>query len=249
MIEIPENHPRKESLSIRHALIEGMHLHVVAEAGLIAHGRGEAFDYLLGEKTHDFAIQAIDAAAALLYLSEHPIISVNGNTSVLCPDEMIQFSRTTGIPLEVNLFYRNKKRMDAIQKLFIQKNYPEVLGFDPNFHTQVSDLSSARRIVDTRGIHVADSILIPLEDGDRTEVLVKEGKKVITIDLNPLSRTSQAADITIVDNVTRVFPLLLKAFREIPSSNAAKDMLVSYDNDQVIQSALMYLASFWVNQK
>ena len=38
--------------------------------------------------------------------------------------------------------------------------------------------------------------------------LVKMGKKLITIDLNPLSRTAQTAHITIVDELTRCLPLL-----------------------------------------
>ena len=51
--------------------------------------------------------------------------------------------------------------------------------------------------------------LVPLEDGDRTIALKKAKKKIITFDLNPLSRTSEAADITIVDNVTRAMKLLV----------------------------------------
>ena len=44
--------------------------------------------------------------------------------------------------------------------------------------------------------------------GDRAEILSKTGKKTITIDLNPLSRTSQTSDISIVDNVVRAFPFM-----------------------------------------
>ena len=47
--EIPKDHPRYQSLFTREKIIERMHKRIVAEAGLIAHGRGEAFDYLLGE--------------------------------------------------------------------------------------------------------------------------------------------------------------------------------------------------------
>ena len=53
---------------------------------------------------------------------------------------------------------------------------------------------------------MADVVLIPLEDGDRAEALVKAGKKVIAIDLNPVSRTSMAADVSIVDELTRAIP-------------------------------------------
>ena len=53
--EIPKNHPRYQSLFTREKIIEGMHEGIVAEAGLIAAGRGEAFDYILGEETPPFA--------------------------------------------------------------------------------------------------------------------------------------------------------------------------------------------------
>ncbi|MBI3190878.1 DUF137 domain-containing protein, partial [archaeon] len=52
--------------------------------------------------------------------------------------------------------------------------------------------------------------LVPLEDGDRTLALKKAGKQVIAFDPNPLSRTAQTADITIVDNVVRGLKDLIK---------------------------------------
>ena len=63
---IPDNHPRAESLRVRERIIDGMHEKVVAEAGLIAHGRGEAYDYLLGEKTPDYAQKQQKVAVAML---------------------------------------------------------------------------------------------------------------------------------------------------------------------------------------
>ena len=56
MTEIPPDHPRYRPL---------MADDLVASAGLIAHGRGEAFDYLLGELTTTPAQRAIVAAAEL----------------------------------------------------------------------------------------------------------------------------------------------------------------------------------------
>jgi len=58
------------------------------------------------------------------------------------------------------------------------------------------------------GTGKADLILVPLEDGDRCEALRKMGKTVIAIDLNPLSRTSLMASLTIVDEVTRALPMI-----------------------------------------
>ena len=238
MDEIPDDHPRAQSLRIRHEIIDGMHKKIVAEAGLIAHGRGEAYDYLLGEKTHQFAKTAIKAAAAMLKLAQHPIISVNGNVAALCPDELIKFSKTTNIPIEINLFYRSEERIEAIKNHLETHESGMVLGVDPIFYDQIEELSSQRRIVDKRGIKVADVVLVPLEDGDRTEALKKNGKNVITIDLNPLSRTANQADITIVDNVIRVFDQLLNEFNQIKSESEASKILEKYDNRSILLEAM-----------
>ena len=65
---IPKSHPRAKSLYIRERLVDGFDNGLVAKEGLMAHGRGETFDYLLGEKTSKYAQKAIVAAAALRYL-------------------------------------------------------------------------------------------------------------------------------------------------------------------------------------
>ncbi len=89
-ISIPEDHPRASSLKIREMLVDGLRNGLVVEEGLIAHGRGETFDYLIGEKTTPSAIMAINTAPALLLTSSHPIISVNGNIAELCGKEIIE---------------------------------------------------------------------------------------------------------------------------------------------------------------
>jgi 4-phosphopantoate--beta-alanine ligase len=68
--------------------------------------------------------------------------------------------------------------------------------------------------VNKNGIYKADVVFVPLEDGDRTEALVKNNKKVIVVDLNPLSRSAKKATITIVDNITRAVPLLIKVIKQ-----------------------------------
>ena len=50
-ISIPKDHPRAVSLRIREMLVDGLKDGLVVEEGLIAYGRGETFDYLIGEKT------------------------------------------------------------------------------------------------------------------------------------------------------------------------------------------------------
>ena len=48
MTEIPDDHPRAESLRTRHRIEAGVEAGITHPQGLIAEGRGEAFDYLLG---------------------------------------------------------------------------------------------------------------------------------------------------------------------------------------------------------
>ena len=50
MSEIPKSHPRYNSLISRERLVQASKDGLLAESAMIAHGRGEAFDYLLGEK-------------------------------------------------------------------------------------------------------------------------------------------------------------------------------------------------------
>jgi 4-phosphopantoate--beta-alanine ligase len=63
-----------------------------------------------------------------------------------------------------------------------------------------------RALATKGGIYDADVVLIPQEDGDRCETLTAMGKKVIAIDLNPLSRTARKATVSIVDNILRAMP-------------------------------------------
>ncbi|RMG32036.1 MAG: phosphopantothenate/pantothenate synthetase [Methanobacteriota archaeon] len=244
---IPDSHPRSQSLRIRHALIEGMKNNIVAESGLIAHGRGEAFDYLLGEKTHEFAKKAIGAAAALLKLATHPVISVNGNTAILCGKEMVDFSNKTGIPLEINLFYRRPERYTAIKKHLEELGAEKILGADESRFAELPNLESFRRVVDKDGILIADVVFVPLEDGDRTEALVKLGKKVITVDLNPLSRTALAADVSIVDNIQRVFPILDDIYHRL-SRESAEQILSNYDNHKILEESLQTISQGWIKE-
>jgi len=216
---IPKSHPRAKSLLIREKLVLGFEQGLVAKEGLLAHGRGEAFDYLLGEKTSKTAKLAIKAAAAQILLAKLPIISINGNIAALCPKEVINLSKISGAKVEVNLFYANEKRKKNIIKILKKNGANEILGINPNFSTTLSGLDSARRIVDKNGIFAADVVIVPLEDGDRTMALRKAGKTVITFDLNPLSRTSQTANITIVDNVIRAVELLSITCKKLSKNN------------------------------
>ena len=233
MTTIPKSHPRLNSLLIREKLVSGFNDNLVAKEGLLAHGRGEAFDYLIGEKTSKSAKEAIKAAAFMLKNAKNSVISVNGNFAALCPKEIIQLAKNTDSKIEVNLFYSSEKRKKAITKILRKSGAEEILGLNKKSSTKLLEIDSARRIVDKNGIFSADVVLVPLEDGDRTIALKKAKKKIITFDLNPLSRTAQTANITIVDNVTRAMKLLV-----IESKNK-KRKLSKYDNKKNLKVSII----------
>jgi 4-phosphopantoate--beta-alanine ligase len=242
---IPPNHPRRESLLVRERLVEGFKRGLVAPEGLIAHGRGECFDYLIGESTQPFALRAIEAAVAALLLAKHPVISVNGNTAALVPREVVELAREVNAKIEVNLFYRTREREEAIAEWLREHGAEEVLGVGEDASATIPELFSERRRVSPRGILVADVVLVPLEDGDRTEALRRMGKTVIAIDLNPLSRTAKAASITIVDNVVRAIPVMVEKARVMKkmSRSELESILGEYDNNKILQEALRHILS------
>ena len=238
-IKVPPDHPRAESLHIREKLVENHQTNVVATAGLIAHGRGEAFDYLLGEKTTEPALKAIRAAAASFILAAKPVISVNGNVAALVSKDIVQLAQVTDAKIEINLFYRSIKREIAIKNLLRKAGAKEVLGVGESASSRIPELGSERRRVDPKGILTADVVFVPLEDGDRTEALIEMGKKVITIDLNPLSRTAQKATITIVDNVVRAIPRLIETVKELKTNTIkAHEVLQRFDNSRNIAKSI-----------
>ncbi len=203
---VPRSHPRYLSLTTRDKLVEGWENGLVATQGLIAHGRGEAFDYLIGEITTDEARDAIRAAAATLILAEDPVISVNGNVGALSAGDIHILTTRLECKVEVNIFHRTEERISSLVSHLERHGIENVLGAEPD--SNIPGLDHARALCEKGGIYSADVILVPLEDGDRCKALKDMGKRVITIDLNPLSRTSMTADITIVDNLTRAIGAL-----------------------------------------
>jgi len=222
MADIPDSHPRKASLLSRQSMTEAAARGLLAESAMIAHGRGEAFDYLLGERTVDSAASAISEAASRLRNAEKPVISVNGNTVVLAGEAMISLAAIIGCPIEVNLYYRTSERVSGLLSLLHEQREavssgppPEgwsgdwkkgvlsvdILGADAD--DRIPGLEGPRSLCCANGIGSADVILVPLEDGDRCEALIALGKQVLVIDLNPLSRTARKATVTIVDEVSR----------------------------------------------
>jgi len=237
-ISIPPDHPRAKSLHTREMLVDGFRRGLVVPEGLIAHGRGEAYDYLAGEHTTKTAQRAIKAASAALLLAKRPVISVNGNTAALCPKEVVELAQATNAAIEVNLFYRTVEREMAIKSELEKYGAKDVLGVGARASARIPELQSERRRVDPEGIYKADTVFVPLEDGDRTEALVKMGKTVITIDLNPLSRTAKMAQITIVDNIIRAMPAMVQLVRSLNGSRSIKKIVDDFDNKKNLKESL-----------
>ncbi|HIP91552.1 MAG TPA: phosphopantothenate/pantothenate synthetase, partial [Methanothermococcus okinawensis] len=215
--------------------------------------RGETFDYLIGERTTDIALRAIKAAAAMLVLAENPVISVNGNTVALARDEVVKLAEELNGKIEVNLFYRSEERLKNIKNFFeedpvirekIREGRIKILGIEEG-NRQIDNLESPRAIVSQEGIYSADVVLVPLEDGDRTEALVNMGKKVISIDLNPLSRTARRSTVTIVDELTRCLPLLRKYVQEYKKLNREElqRIVKEFDNRRNLKDMLDYISN------
>jgi 4-phosphopantoate--beta-alanine ligase len=238
LMDIPDSHPRKASLELRHRLTEGVEKGITAYAGLIAHGRGEAFDYLLGERTTLQAKKAEKVAAAMLLAAERPVISVNGNVAAICPTEVITLAKAVKAKIEVNLFYRTAEREVRIRDVLVAAGASEVYGVGVSDRT-IPGLDSERAKSD-KAILEADVVLVMLEDGDRTEYLVKMGKKVIAIDLNPLSRTAKKAHITVVDNVVRALPKMTEFARKLDGNgdSSLRGVVSAFDNARNLKDAV-----------
>ena len=245
-LRIPPNHPRYHSLLYRERLVEALKHGLVVPQGLIAHGRGECFDYLLGEKTTETARRAIEAACAALLLAKNPVISVNGNTAALVPHEIVELARIVEAEIEVNLFYRSVEREYRIADYLRKHGATKILGVGSDADAVIPELFSERRRVSRRGIMRADVVLIPLEDGDRAEALKKMGKFIIAIDLNPLSRTAKAADITIVDNIVRALPEMVSTCQRLStlSTSELRSILSSFNNEENLKRSILEI---WYN--
>jgi 4-phosphopantoate--beta-alanine ligase len=215
---------------------------IVHETGLIAHGRGEAFDYLLGETTIPLADVAEKVAASTLLCARNPVISVNGNVVALAADVCISLAKSIPAKIEINLFHPTPVRMKKIATLLRKKNAKTVYGLNPN--AKIPGLDSDRAFCEKEGIFTADVVLVPLEDGDRCQALQRMGKTVIAIDLNPLSRTAQAASITIVDNVTRAVPRIEHWIHELKDTKRSDldKLIITWDNQKNLAEVLSFLS-------
>ena len=197
----------------RERLAEMVERGLVTPTGLISHGRGEAFDYLMGERSPGPALSAEMVAAAYLLKAKNPVICINGNAAALDPGNLIGLAGDVSAKVEVNIFHRTEGRMELLISYLEGEGAVSVLGRNPD--ARIPGLSSDRALCTKEGIFDSDVILVPIEDGDRAEALSKMGKIVISIDLNPLSRTSKTATVSISDEMTRALENIRAFVKEL----------------------------------
>jgi 4-phosphopantoate--beta-alanine ligase len=215
---------------------------LVHETGLIAHGRGEAFDYLLDEKTIPPAEGAEKIAAAALLCAKNPVISINGNVVALAAEQCISLVESIPAKLEINLFHRTDERVDKIVNQLKKQGARKVYGTIAD--ARIPGLDHDRGLCDKEGIFSADAVLVPLEDGDRCQALKNMRKTVIAIDLNPLSRTAKTANITIVDNVVRAIPNIEKRVIQLKDEDkeVLEEMVNSWDNNKMLKDVSSFIS-------
>ena len=236
---VDPSHPRYESLMIRKKVADAGVKGMLADSAMIAHGRGEAFDYLLGEQTIPSARDATKEAAARLVRARSPVLSLNGNAIALAGQDFLTIASQLNCPIEINIFYRTPERMGALlANLKVAKQNlgldVEILGGMPD--ARIPNLEGPRGACHEDGIFNADVVLVPLEDGDRCQALRDMGKDVLVVDLNPLSRSAKFASVTAVDEVTRVAKNLIQFIPERPPKT-------DWNNDNGLQDALNHIVN------
>lgn len=227
---------------VREHLAEMVEKGLVTPTGLISHGRGEAFDYLMGEKTLPSSLEAEKVAAAYLLKAKKPLVCVNGNAAVLDPKNLIALSELIPAPLEVNIFHRTPERMDLLIEYMESQGCSEVLGRVPE--ARIPGLNHDRALC-TQTLYDCDTIIVPIEDGDRAEALVKMGKVVISIDINPISRTSRTATVPISDELSRALENIIRFIGELKGKDDEIDKVIgSYSKDDNRKETLREISAY-----
>src|SRR5438477_302099 len=91
-------------------------------------------------------------------------------------------------------------------------------------------------------LYGADVVLVPLEDGDRAEALVRMEKVVISVDLNPFSRTTRTASIPVVDELSRALLNIHRFAHELRDDPKEITRLTrTYDKDRNMAALYSFL--------
>ena len=126
-------------------MAEGVKKGYTSSQGLIAQGRGECFDYLLGERTTALGRGGHESSrgpAAPGGAAGAERQRQRGRA--LAAEEMVALADALSIPLEVNLFHRSEERVKKIADLLREKGAKEVLGEHPD--ASVPGLEHARAL-------------------------------------------------------------------------------------------------------
>jgi 4-phosphopantoate--beta-alanine ligase len=159
------------------------------------------------------------------------VITINGNAAGLCAEGLLSLARAVPARVEVNLFHRSPERVEKVVSYLVGVGGKDVLGRVQA--SRLEGIASDRAMCCTEGIYQADVVLIPLEDGDRAGALVKAGKTVLAIDLNPLSRTALESHVTVVDELTRAVPNIERAVHELRDDPEERKRLIrEFDNGE-----------------
>lgn len=232
---------------VREHLAEMVENGLVNPTGLISHGRGEAFDYLMGEKTLEPSLKAEKVAAAFLLRAKRPIVCVNGNAAALNAKGLIALANEIPSKIEVNIFHRTEERMELLIAYMESQGGKNILGRKPD--ARIPGLTSDRALCTKEGIFDCDVIVVPIEDGDRAENLVKMGKTVISIDLNPLSRTSKTATVSISDEMSRALENIIHFIKEMKGKDDVIETTISsYQNDINRKDLILAMCKFLESQ-
>lgn len=242
----PKDHPRYKSLMVREHLAEMVEKGLVNPTGLISHGRGEAFDYLMGERTLEASLKAEKAAAAFLLRAKRPLVCVNGNAAALDAKRLIRLAESIPAPIEINVFHRTEERVGKLVEYMESEGGKNVLGRDPD--ARIPGLTSDRALC-SKTLYDCDAIVVPIEDGDRAEALVKMGKVVISIDINPISRTSKTATVPVSDEMSRALENMISFIEELKGNDEEIDRIISsYSNVESRREVLADISKYLQSQ-
>ena len=169
---IPKDHPRYTSLVTRKHLADCARKGIFRGKDLPPTGAARR-SITCSAKKQAKAPAGLNTWPALLRTASRPVISVNGNTAALAAREIALLQKACGAKVEVNLFHRTRNACSRSKPLLRDAGADVFSGQAERLLPLSHDRAFSRR----DGMYAADVVLVPLEDGDRCEVLVDMGKK------------------------------------------------------------------------
>jgi len=231
---IPKDHPRYKSLVTREHLAECARTGIVSLEGLTSHGRGEAFDYLLGEKTSESALLAgKDCGGPAPHrktpgaLRERQHRGACGTRNRASPEGKRGARRGQPLPPDTRTGTADRDGSSAM---------PVRTVFSGRSRSASSRSPTTGPFCRREGCLLPMSCLSRSKTATAARCSVGMGKKVIAIDLNPLSRTAKTATLTVVDEVTRALPEIAQACTAL-SDGKCRSLVAVMDNRVFLQEA------------